>query len=246
MVQINTPINSSIPDVYAVNPGGAVNTIYRGYGPSSVTLQATVSGGTSPYTYRWTLGSTSGPVVSNSASCSIGPSSSTTYYLSVKDKNGCNAEVVQKTINVVDIRCGAKLDRVKVCQVVNRKLTDTCVTDKEVKSLLAAGATLGSCPPAAVTTKAIQPVEELMEKTAFQITASPNPAPYTFNVQVTSGNPHAPIQLRVVDLLGRTMEMRNNVAPNSNLKIGGSYKAGVYLVEVIQGNERRHLKLIKQ
>ncbi|MGV3530314.1 MAG: T9SS type A sorting domain-containing protein, partial [Flavisolibacter sp.] len=82
----------------------------------------------------------------------------------------------------------------------------------------------------------------------FNITlkAYPNPSSDLFNVQVTSDNTHEAIQLRVVDILGRVVEMKNNVAPNSSIQVGAGYKQGVYMVEVMQGDQRRQLKVIKQ
>jgi uncharacterized membrane protein len=42
------------------------------------------------------------------------------------------------------------------------------------------------------------------------------------------------------------MERKTNVAANSLLQFGANYKPGIYYVEVVQGNEKAMVKLIKQ
>ena len=64
-VTIGGPISGTIADVYAVNPGGLPNTIYIGYGPSSLTLTATPSGGAGGYTFTWSNGATTPSITVN-------------------------------------------------------------------------------------------------------------------------------------------------------------------------------------
>ena len=65
-VTTNNIVSVNIADVYAVNPGGNANTIYLGYGPSSLTLTATPSDGIPPYTYLWSNGATTNTISSKS------------------------------------------------------------------------------------------------------------------------------------------------------------------------------------
>ena len=51
---------------------------------------------------------------------------------------------------------------------------------------------------------------------------------------------------KVYDLFGRQIEVKNNVAPNSSVQLGGNYISGVYMVDIIQGDKRQQLKLVKQ
>ena len=53
------------------------------------------------------------------------------------------------------------------------------------------------------------------------------------------------VNLRVVDVLGRVIEVRNNIFAGQYLQIGNNYRPGVYFVEVTQGNTKKQLKLIK-
>ncbi|HET7896658.1 MAG TPA: HYR domain-containing protein, partial [Flavisolibacter sp.] len=238
-VKVNTPLESSVPDVYAVQPGGAANTLYKGYGPESLTLQGSVSGGTAPYSFAWTAGSATDPVLNHSSSYTVSPESSMTYVFVAKDMYGCAAAPVSKEITVMDIRCGNKLDKVTLCHTGNGNANPVlCVSKNAVAQHLANGAYLGSCAAASTTVKAAQSVTEAEKTNGIVVKASPNPSSHAFALQVTSNNLLMPVQVRVVDLLGRTVETKNNVAPNSNFTIGENYKPGVYIVEVVQGSMR--------
>jgi len=52
--------------------------------------------------------------------------------------------------------------------------------------------------------------------------------------------------VRVVDVLGRVVENRNSETEGQTFKLGENYRPGIYLLEAIQGNQRKTLKLIKQ
>jgi len=54
------------------------------------------------------------------------------------------------------------------------------------------------------------------------------------------------VNLRVFDLSGRTVELLWNINAGQTLQIGSKYRPGMYIVEMIQGNNRKQLKLIKQ
>jgi hypothetical protein len=244
-VIVNPPVTASVADVYAVNPGGAVNTIYIGYGPTSLTLNAAVSGGTSPYSYKWTIGSSAGPALNSSSSFTVSPTTTTTYYFNAKDIYGCSAPLATKTVNVVDVRCGTKMDKVTVCQFSKGKYSTNCLATKDVSSALSNGSYLGACANAAIVTKAnTQAISEPSE-ILLAITAMPNPSANYFIINIKGGNALEKMKLRVTDVLGRSIEQKDNIQTNSTLKIGNNYFPGVYIVEVIQGENRKQIKLIK-
>ncbi len=63
---------------------------------------------------------------------------------------------------------------------------------------------------------------------------------------ITANGSNSPVTVRILDASGRIVEERINVAANGSLHIGNRYRAGIYLIEVIQGKEKVVLKMIKQ
>ena len=53
------------------------------------------------------------------------------------------------------------------------------------------------------------------------------------------------MSLKVSDIFGRTIEVKNNISANHLLKFGDTYRPGIYLAEVMQGREKVILKLVK-
>ncbi|HEU5165645.1 MAG TPA: choice-of-anchor tandem repeat GloVer-containing protein [Chitinophagaceae bacterium] len=76
------------------------------------------------------------------------------------------------------------------------------------------------------------------------IRALPNPSATYFTL-VTQGNINQPISLLVYDVSGRIIERKYNLPANYSISIGHSYKPGLYLVEIMQGNQKQTLKLVK-
>jgi hypothetical protein len=243
-VAVSPPITVSIPDVFAVSPGGEANTIYIGYGPASLTLNGVVSGGAGSYSYKWTIGSSAGPALNATSSYVVSPGSTATYYFNVKDMYGCSAPLVTKTVYVEDVRCGAKQDKIIVCQLVKGKYVTNCIASKDVASALANGSYLGACINTTITSTNNLAIPE-NSFVSLAITAMPNPSSQYFTIGIKGGNTLEKLKLRVTDILGRTMEQRENIQTNSTLTLGHNYRPGVYIAEIIQGTEHKLLKLIK-
>jgi|GEM_PF-4555888 len=248
---INNKAIISIPDVWAVKPGGAANTIYIGYGPASVTLSAQVSGGKTPYNYKWHLGSPTGSVTgTNSNTLVVNPTTSSIYYLIVTDFNGC-VTTIAKTINVTDIRCGSKLEKVTVCVNSKGKYTTNCIASSAVSSNIANGSYLGACNTPLITSDArtntgievssknIQP-----ELNNFDVTVSPNPSSTDFKLIVQS-NSSKTISIRLFDISGRVISTINKIQRNETVTVGSSLTGGTYIAEVSQGSNSKIVKLIK-
>lgn len=79
----------------------------------------------------------------------------------------------------------------------------------------------------------------------LQLTATPNPATHFVTLRIQSRS-RKPVQLHVLDALGRTVEKRQGIASNSTLAVGHNYKAGTYIIQIVQGGERVRVKLVKQ
>jgi hypothetical protein len=89
---------------------------------------------------------------------------------------------------------------------------------------------------------------------ALEIVAMPNPSNSYFNLAIKS-NDARPTTVRITDLSGRGiaiyqhLELTGNKnygsGINNTLRIGDTWANGVYFAEVIQGNDRKVIKLIK-
>jgi len=55
-----------------------------------------------------------------------------------------------------------------------------------------------------------------------------------------------PVTMVVMDNLGRVVEQRDGIAPNSTIQVGNKYKAGIYYAELKQGETRNYVKLVKK
>lgn len=87
--------------------------------------------------------------------------------------------------------------------------------------------------------------EELINNSKLTIAALPNPSSGLFTLKAKSGSIES-MHVRVLDVLGRVVETRSNITANSTLFFGSDYRPGIYFVEVVQGAEKRMLKLVKQ
>ncbi len=108
-----------------------------------------------------------------------------------------------------------------------------------------------SAPAAPVTTMvttaptaSAQAITEIAAVKAFSVKAWPNPAADYFTLQVQSKNA-ANVTIRVMDVNGKQVYNTGGAA-NKNYRFGDAFLAGVYLVEINQGNERYTLKLVKK
>jgi 5-methylthioadenosine/S-adenosylhomocysteine deaminase len=87
--------------------------------------------------------------------------------------------------------------------------------------------------------------EEKTRTDKLTITALPNPSRNYFTLRIQSNSKEL-LQVKVMDVSGRIVETKHGMVANMTFHIGNNFRAGVYLVEVTQGNERQILKLIKQ
>jgi hypothetical protein len=117
------------------NAGADSNVVY-GYGSNCTTLTGVAAGGVAPYTFSWSPGGTT----LNNGSTEVCPTVTTTYTLTVTDSQGCS-RTDNVTVYVNDVRCGNKMDKVKVCH----KGKEICIAAEAVDAHLKHGDTLGTC-----------------------------------------------------------------------------------------------------
>jgi hypothetical protein len=96
------------------------------------------------------------------------------------------------------------------------------------------------------STTITQRSEDIQETTTpeLSVIAFPNPASAYFSLRIKSNSDKA-VQLRIVDGVGRVVEVRQGIASNTTVPVGRSYRPGVYYAEVLQDGKRVTLKLVK-
>lgn len=78
----------------------------------------------------------------------------------------------------------------------------------------------------------------------LSLKAYPNPSDNYFNILVEGGSDKQ-IVIRVIDMMGRLIELKQYVSPGTVIQFGQNYKPGFYLFEAIQGEEKKQLKVVK-
>lgn len=231
-----------------VYTGGIPINIYLGYGPQSVTLNVTASGG-SAFTYSW---NGSGLSCTTCEDPVFTPTSEGVYQFTVTITNnyGCTSTCTI-AICVLDIRVpGTDGKKVYICHAPPGNPANghtLAVNVSSVKDHLQnhAGDKLGRCgqDPCASQSRFITSTEPIVGE-SFKIAVLPNPSRTLFTLSIESNN-DSPFSIRILDLLGREIDRLGNISANSVVKIGDKLNTGFYLAEIIQGDERKIVKLVK-
>jgi hypothetical protein len=87
--------------------------------------------------------------------------------------------------------------------------------------------------------------KELSMTGSLRVAASPNPTNNLFSIHIESNNEQDKISMQVYDILGRSVELRNNLQTGTNIIVGDKYKAGAYFMRIMQGTEYKVIRLIK-
>jgi secreted PhoX family phosphatase len=83
------------------------------------------------------------------------------------------------------------------------------------------------------------------EKKAFTAIATPNPSSSQFTIEMSSSS-DAPVTLKMLDIAGKILEVRSGLSPNGIVQVAATYRPGIYFAELIQGDKKVRLKLLKQ
>ena len=86
-------------------------------------------------------------------------------------------------------------------------------------------------------------LDEQLSDGKLNVQVFPNPSSNYFNL-VIKGNPVSPVTVRVLDISGRVVEKYEKIASTTVLKLGYQLRSGSYFAEVMQGSERKVVKII--
>ena len=233
---------ASIPELIAVD-AGADQTIYLGYGPASKTLIPTVTACGTP-TYLWSTGATT-------PSITVSPATTTTYSVTLTDANGHSA-TDEVTVNVIDVRCGNKNDKIMVChkESATRKKT-ICIAANEVASHLIHGDALGDCSGFITLSKTNQQATAAFpdEVTGFSFLQSyPNPVNNNLQLQWTAETSGLVI-IKIIDIVGRTVltqPIRQTKGYNYKQFFLSKLKNGSYFLQMQSAEKTNTVKLLIQ
>jgi hypothetical protein len=212
------------------------NTIYIGYGPQSVTLTAIPN--PSAASYLW--------LPDSQTTQSITVATAGSYSVTAFDVNGCpspNPAVLTPALNVVDIRCGQGKKKILLCHVPEGNPSNPqtiCVAPSAIPHHLAHHQydCLGPC---SLYYPRMEPMIDA-EDVDFFVMSYPNPFNSGFNLYILTASTDE-IKVNVYDVLGRVAESYNNVTEQT--LIGTTLAEGMYTAEVIQGQNRKMLTIIK-
>ena len=228
-------MQGSGPAVTIVSPppvGCLQNTIYIGYGPQDIQLCAQAAAGAA--SYLWSTGATTQCINVNTPGV---------YTVTAYDINGCPSPtpaVLNQPINIIDIRCGHGLKKILLCHVPegNQGNPQTlCIGPPAISPHLSMHRydCLGPC-------SLYYRSSEIVEAENFFVFTRPNPFNNRFTLEILSVD-NSSVLVNIYDVLGRNVESYNDVTEQTML--GVNLKTGVYFAEVIQGNNRQMIQIIK-
>ncbi|GAA4318703.1 hypothetical protein GCM10023184_03070 [Flaviaesturariibacter amylovorans] len=244
-VRLNAPITGTFNSFTVLQQGALANTIYLGYTPaSSATIKVTAGGGTPGYTYQWRQEGNAATFTVNADPSSItvnaNGAGSVTFVVTVTDSKGCKA-VFTKTIQVIDVRCGNKGDKVLVCHATGSKSNpwvQICVAPSAVPAQLGNGSYLGTCTGSPATTRS-EPKAAVEAKVEATVLAFPNPSRGLVNLRLehfTAGK----VSIQVIDGNGKEVLRREAtvsfVREDVSIDLQAA-AAGLYSVRISNGKQ---------
>ena len=94
-----------------------------------------------------------------------------------------------------------------------------------------------------IVTRTAEPVGTAKPTLAVEVLGNPTK---NYFIVTTRSSETTPVTMIVMDNVGRVMEQRNGIAPNSTIQLGNKYPRGIYYAEFQQGPNRSYVKLVKE
>jgi hypothetical protein len=182
------------------------------------------------------------------------------FTITVTDAAGCITSGTTQ-IQAEDVRCLAGKSgntKVSICHKTgnpNKPCISICVDEADVAEHLRHGDYLGSCAPncasPAASTSSIQArnggaLDISITELDLQVVTNPARGHVPFKLRVTSNNMKDGISLRVMNGAGKVVTHKQSIRPGQTFDVGASYLPGMYFAEVLQGQKRKVVKLLKQ
>ncbi|WP_185955179.1 M60 family metallopeptidase [Solitalea koreensis] len=230
-ITVNSPITTSVADVYAVNPGGDANTIYLGYGPSSLTLTAQASGGSAPYTYAWSNGATSASAVVNPTAVGVHD-----FTVTVTDAKGCVTTFTKQVI-VRDIR--SAVDKVFICH----NGTTSSISVSAVQAHLNHGDKLGECGLNLYANS-----KESLPAAESTVVAYPNPFDKVLSIKLPMATEGQTVNYEIYDVIYNRLVMKSQATASSgqiNIAQAASLASGQYMIKISVGQQIIAIRIMK-
>ncbi|MBL7763781.1 MAG: T9SS type A sorting domain-containing protein [Chitinophagaceae bacterium] len=86
--------------------------------------------------------------------------------------------------------------------------------------------------------------EDLLKGAGLQLNVLPNPSETYFNLTINSDK-DLPVTVILRDIFGRVLQKKERIGANGTIRFGDNWTSGTYFAEVIQGEDRRILKVVK-
>ncbi|AYB30146.1 T9SS type A sorting domain-containing protein [Chryseolinea soli] len=245
IIIVQRKMTVAIGNQYAVIPGGKPNTIYTGYGPSSLTFTARASGGEpypgNTYRYSWSTGETT-------RSLTVSPATPGTYSYSVKvtDMIGFCEVTASVTVKVIDVRCGDQQQKILVCLASGRPCSNTfCLDKRALPYFFRRGATLGTCSCGFNTQE--YRVDALADDEE-DISVYPNPSAGSFTLRWTNLT-SSTVRIQIIDQLGNETVSQSVACTDEvqSLPIEMPASAnGVYIIKIVSDIGTKAKKIVVQ
>ncbi|SMO38711.1 LamG-like jellyroll fold domain-containing protein [Solitalea koreensis] len=227
-VNVDRALIVSVADVHAVNPGGDANTIYIGYGPSSLTLTAAVMGGTAPYTYSWSTGARTESAVVNPNKAGVHD-----YTVTITDALGCTATTIAP-IKVRDIRSAD--GKINICHNDN----SLSISVNAVAAHLKHGDKLGNCGADALEANA---------SGAGIAVAYPNPFTNELKIQLSSALNGQVVNYEIYSVLYGNLVHKSTAVANAgfiSIAEASALPPGQYVIKTSFNTEVYSVQVVKQ
>jgi PKD repeat protein len=172
------------------------------------------------------------------------------FTVTVTNNYGCST-VCHITICVLDIRVpGTDGKKVYICHAPPGNSANSQTQSVNINGVNAhlqnhPGDKLGQCgqDPCGIQSRTITS-GKIRGEESLKISVLPNPSKHAFTLSIESDKA-LPVTIRILDVQGREINRLANLPGPTILNVGDKLKTGIYLAEVLQGKERKIVKLVK-